>query len=343
MNSGQTEFRHLAQSSLYVEDKIDQGRHSRVWGSFFDTTTFQWGYACCRQTARGKVCPLAARCDEQTLVPGPCDDDEDECRQTIQAWHDSMLLDSAPPDAVGVRDRYGSDNEFLACFILYWHHAWARTVEMDANVSPLARSKSIQGSKLALLLLMQQLKNKKVPRYLLENMADFTEFACKGEYKRSNDIYLNITIGKALWHSNLDLGQQRAHWGNGCSLRTMQRQVIEKDHKNSSLFDSDPTVQRYVHALKRLVTHMQSVQPSLDPSKAGHVPAPPASSAEVGLPVSLGVRDGAGKHERLPEYMDPDDPAFNGPSGSRGIAFGRRLDSTGLRCPSGRNSHPFAA
>merc|ERR1712146_557049 len=137
-------------------------------------------------------------------------------------------------------------------------------------------------------------------------MGTFAEMATDKEYSKANDVYVSITIGKALLHSHLDLGEQRAHWGQGCQLRTMQKQIVEKDYKNATLFDTDPAVQRYVHALKRLVTHMQSVQPSADPSKLGHVPAPAAPRSELGVPVRENIR---GKHveDRLPEGVSPED------------------------------------
>merc|ERR1719253_968958 len=125
-------------------------------------------------------------------------------------------------------------------------------------------------------------------------MAAYAELTMQKEYLKANDVYIGITIGKALWHSHLDLGEQRAHWGQGCNLRTMQKQIVEKDHKNATLFDTDPAVQRYVHALKRLVTFMQSVQPSADPSKQGHVPAPVAPASELGTPVHGNIRDSDG-------------------------------------------------
>merc|ERR1739845_181796 len=116
----------------------------------------------------------------------------------------------------------------------------------------------------------------------------------------------------------------------GCNLRTMQKQVIEKDHKNATAFDTDPAVQRYVHALKRLVTFMQSEQPSADPSKLGHVPAPTPHASELGLPVLLSVSDSDGRN-RKPEGMEPNDPKYSEPSGDRDLAFGRKAD----------HGHPF--
>ena len=55
-------------------------------------------------------------------------------------------------------------------------------------------------------------------------------------------------------------------------------QTVRKDERYAKLFDTDPVVQRYIHALKRLVTHMQTAAPA-DPSKSGHVP--PAAAATL--------------------------------------------------------------
>merc|ERR1711874_766746 len=175
-------------------------------------------------------------------------------------------------------------------FILTWFQSWS-----NAPGAERPDAKAVQQTRQALTPLLQQLKSKAVPKDLLEKLAIFADLAEQREYSKANDVYVAITIGKALWHSHLDLGQQRAHWGGGCQLRTMQKQVVEKDHKNATLFDTDPSVQRYVHALKRLVTYMQSVQPSADPSKLGHVPAPTPLPSEVGLPVLADIRASDGR------------------------------------------------
>ncbi|CAE8622150.1 unnamed protein product [Polarella glacialis] len=109
----------------------------------------------------------------------------------------------------------------------------------------------------------------------------------------------------------------------------MQKQTIQKDHANASLFDSDPAVQRYVHALKRIVTHMQGVQPSADPSKQGHVPAPIPDPSETGVPMMRDIRASDGTC-REPEGVCPDE-AYQ-VSRDRGLAFGSE---------SGK-AHPFA-
>jgi len=331
---------HLAQSSLYQEDVLAAG-HALVWGSFFEPASCRWGYACCRTTARGEPCPLAAPSSggaADSSAGGADEEEDDDAVAARRAWRSSRLLDDAPPADIGERAACASDGEYLQRFVLHWFHAWRGS---GAGEAPDARL--VQQSREALLPLLQQLQRGAVPQGLLRSLVDFAELAAQRDYLAANDVYVAITIGKALWHSDLDLGQQRAHWGGGCSLRTMQRQVVEKDHKNASLFDTDPAVQRYVHALKRLVTHMQVVRPAIDPSKQGHVPAPKPDASELGLPVSRGVRDSDGRSRSLPEYAEPDDVRHTGPSADRGFAFGQRANRTGLGVPTGRNSHPFAA
>lgn len=174
---------------------------------------------------------------------------------------------------------------------------------------------------------MQRLKRKALDRSLLQHLTQYADLAQRREYAQADDVYVDITIGKATWHSPLDLGEQRAHWGQGCSLRTMQRQVVEKDVKNASAFDTDPLVRSFVHALKRMVTYMQTVQPSADPSKQGHVPAPKAKADEVGLPVRPNIRDSDGRGHS-PEFVDVNDTSAR--DAQRGIAFGSREDARSL-------------
>eukprot|EP00927_Polykrikos_kofoidii_P062882 TRINITY_DN57683_c0_g1_i1.p1 TRINITY_DN57683_c0_g1~~TRINITY_DN57683_c0_g1_i1.p1 ORF type:complete len:346 (+),score=62.64 TRINITY_DN57683_c0_g1_i1:52-1089(+) len=328
--------RHLAQSSLFTED-VRVGGHTAVWGSFFNREHGKWGYACCRGTSREEPCPFRKPLEEVT-DGAPCaalaaddigvrqssSDDEGENR-VAATWAACRLLDEVPPAQLEPRSACTSDEEYLSRFVLYWFRAWN-----DARASGNSDQKSVQQTREALLNLLQLLRKKAVQKDLVSKLADFADLASQREYAKANDVYVGMTIGKALWHTHLDLGQQRAHWGGGSSLRTMQRQVVEKDHKNSSLFDSDPAVQRYVHAVKRLVTYMQSAHPSDDPSKLGHVPAEAPKPSDLGLPVQRHIRDSDG-HQRLPEYVEPSEA--DAACANRGLAFGDRAD----------RSHPFSA
>eukprot|EP00439_Symbiodinium_sp_Y106_P076944 s664_g16.t1 len=114
------------------------------------------------------------------------------------------------------------DDELEA--IRYWYQSWVKDEKPDA--------KALQSMREALLKLLQRLRRKAVEKAHLRSLAEFADLAHRREYAQANDVYINITIGKATWHSQLDLGEQRAHWGQGCSLRTMQRQVVEKDTKS---------------------------------------------------------------------------------------------------------------
>lgn len=327
MEPTEPQERHLASSTLHREDVLEGG-HRAVWGSYFEAEKKAWGYACCRTTVRGQRCPLQP---EEATAEGEEEDDDGSREASRQEWAERKLLDEAPeatsPAAVSppTRDAFDSDGAFLSSFALYWFHEWMKGDAAHGRPD----EKAVRQTREAVLPLLRQLKRREVPEDLLGQLANFADLAMQREYARANDVYVAITVGKALWHSHLDLGQQRAHWGGGCSLRTMQRQVVEKDHKNAGLFDTDPVVQRYVHALKRFVTFMQSVQPNEDPSKLGHIPAPAASPADASIPVVQGVRDSDGRG-REPEFVEPQDlPAAM----VRGTAFGTRAD----------RSHPFAA
>jgi len=311
-----TNIRVLAVSSLYHED-VCVGGHTAIWGSFFDCQQMCWGYACCSSTERKEACLWKNIKDAATTAPTQIEESSTAPSSELVA----RALEEERQVAAKLRPRseFESPEDFLSEFILHWFHAWRK--EYDQKV--------VGQTRRALFPLLEQLKQRAVPESLLRNMVTFAELATVGEFSKANDIYVEITIGKALWHSHLDLGEQRAHWGGGCNLRTVQKQVIEKDFKNASLFDTDPTVQGYVHALKRLLTHMQVVQPNLDPSKCGHVPPAPPDCSELGLPVMRSLRDGCDGDCREPEFVEPSDPSFSRPS--RGIAFGTE---------SGPN-HPF--
>eukprot|EP00747_Dinoflagellata_sp_TGD_P169346 gnl/TRDRNA2_/TRDRNA2_198119_c0_seq1.p1 gnl/TRDRNA2_/TRDRNA2_198119_c0~~gnl/TRDRNA2_/TRDRNA2_198119_c0_seq1.p1 ORF type:complete len:331 (+),score=58.17 gnl/TRDRNA2_/TRDRNA2_198119_c0_seq1:79-1071(+) len=317
--------RDLAQSSLWTEGVREHG-HSAVWGSFYSSETKQWGYSCCSSVVRGAPCPLQKKED---AADNDSDEDTVKKARRHEDWRATKLLDDEPPTELEPRTAYNSDEDFLGRFVLYWFHAWSAGTGMSASEKPDA--KAVQSAREALLPLLQQLQKGTCQKALLGNLSDFADLAMQREYSKANDVYIAITIGKATWHSDLDLGEQRAHWGQGCQLRTMQRQVVSKDRSIVNLFDTDPVVQRYVHGLKRLVTHIQSVQPSVDPSKQGHVPAPTPDASECGQAVTLNIRDSDGRVNRTCEFLSPEEAAA--PSLERGLAFGT--------ANSGGRSHPF--
>lgn len=326
--------RHLAVSSLYKEDVLDGG-HTAIWGSFYDSKWKTWGFACCQGTDRSEPCPLRKDRDLAQMSAAPQqveeeneDDDPQEAAARSEWYANKLLLDAASgvaPAEPKPRGESKSDEEYVMSFALFWYHSWTQS-----SGEHRADAKATKDTREAFVPLLQQLKRNAVPKDLLRQIADFADLSAQREYAKANDVYIAITIGKALWHTHLDLGNQRAHWTGGTDGRTMQRQVVEKDYKNASLFDSDPLVQRYVHALKRLVTYMQSVQPNSDPSKAGHITAPIPDKSTLGMPLLRDIRASDGR-QREPEWVEPSDPLYSQCSGSRGLAFGQE---------SGRN-HPF--
>lgn len=94
----------------------------------------------------------------------------------------------------------------------FWFNHWA-----EHEKPPKAQ---LEHTRSALLELMKQLSRQQVPKGLLKPLVQFADCAQRREYAQANDIYVDFTIGKATWHSPLDLGEQRAHWGQGCSLRS---------------------------------------------------------------------------------------------------------------------------
>lgn len=329
------EARHLAQSALCAEDVFDGG-HTAVWGSHWDSDAKRWGYACCKVTARAERCPFRAAQGSAVDAGAESSGDEAQVRAAVMAEHKvRSSLTGTAPEQLALRSTFGGcDEDYLREAAVYWYHAWAGCEEHRPD------AKIVQQTQQALIPLLAQLDRRAVQPRLLQRLADFIDLAGQREYAKANDVYLDITIGKSKWHTDMDLGEGRAHWAGGGNLRTWQRQTIDKDLENQSLFDSDPVVQRYVHALKRFVTHMQQAQPSADPSKMGHALAPVPAAHEVGLPVQQNIRDSDGRANRTREGVDPSEMAL----GPRGIAFGQRTDSTGQRVPgSSRNMHPFAA
>eukprot|EP00913_Durusdinium_trenchii_P020351 g19118.t1 len=268
-----------------------RGGHSTVWGSYFDATSRRWGYACCRSLDRNEACPQN---EPQAVDKAESSEEEDAAAQAqLIAWQDGQLLDARhTPEQPPVLGRQ-TPEDFLAHFVLYWFHHWT-----EHENPPKAQRQTTHE---ALLQLMQRLKRKALDRSLLQHLTQYADLAQRREYAQA---------GHGNWCARFAL--------RGATRRTMQRQVVEKDVKNASAFDTDPLVRSFVHALKRR---------RADPSKQGHVPAPKAKADEVGLPVRPNIRDSDGRGHS-PEFVDVNDTSAR--DAQRGIAFGSREDARSL-------------
>ncbi|CAJ1366306.1 unnamed protein product [Effrenium voratum] len=177
------EVRNLVPSTLYQENACTSG-HAAVWGSYYDPERKAWGYSCCRRLQRQEACPLA----EAQEVAAESSDEEDpaEAAQRV-AWQESKLLDAAPPSCLLPREQHATEEDFLTQFVLYWYHHWTNSDKSDQKGQ----------TREAFLALLKQLHRKSVDRKLLRQMADFAHLAQGREYAQANDVYIDITIGRA--------------------------------------------------------------------------------------------------------------------------------------------------
>lgn len=60
--------RCLAESTLYKEDVLEGG-HCQVWGSWFDTVSQHWGYACCQTSIRSSCCTATPKVETTRFHP----------------------------------------------------------------------------------------------------------------------------------------------------------------------------------------------------------------------------------------------------------------------------------
>ncbi|CAK9050363.1 unnamed protein product [Durusdinium trenchii] len=194
--------RHLCSSTLYAEDVL-RGGHSTVWGSYFDATSRRWGYACCRSLDRNEACPQN---EPQAVDKAESSEEEDAAAQAqLIAWQDGQLLDARhTPEQPPVLGRQ-TPEDFLAHFVLYWFHHWT-----EHENPPKAQRQTTHE---ALLQLMQRLKRKALDRSLLQHLTQYADLAQRREYAQADDVYVDITIGKATWHSPLGLGRTTSALG----------------------------------------------------------------------------------------------------------------------------------
>merc|ERR1712083_1049143 len=92
--------------SKYVEDQVP-GNHSSIWGSWYDTTSNQWGFACCHQTMKNAYCVALKKHDAVEEAPEGAEEDAGEEAEGGSSSSDSD--DSSSSDKEDGSDKEAKD------------------------------------------------------------------------------------------------------------------------------------------------------------------------------------------------------------------------------------------
>merc|ERR1711964_424239 len=101
------------------------------------------------------------------------------------------------------------------------------------------------------------LKRRELEEAVGSKLSDLASNSYYGEYARSNQVYMDMTIGNAKWHTDQALGEVRHNKGI----------KIKKIKATEGILLPDTIVKSYVIACKRLVMYQQKISPPEDLSK----------------------------------------------------------------------------
>lgn len=93
---------------------------------------------------------------------------------------------------------------------------------------------------------------------VLAHVSEMASFAEEREYTAANKVYMELTIGNKKWQ-NVLAGAQGKH-NKGASIKIIPQSTL-------TAYDSDPAVQKYIQALRRIIQFLQLKRPNPDVSK----------------------------------------------------------------------------
>lgn len=166
-------------------------------------------------------------------------------RFLLGAWRRLREEGGLSPEAV--RERQGGDKEGSA------------QVLSESVLQTYRSEASLKQTEDALAPLVAQLEHGEVDEDVQRKLFDMSSACALRDYKATNQQYIELTLGKKKWH-NAYFGGEAKH-NKGFHARRVSRSELNS-------FDSDPTVQAYVQALRRIMVFAQWVRPNEDSSNS---------------------------------------------------------------------------
>ncbi|CAE7398930.1 SLU7 [Symbiodinium microadriaticum] len=245
---------HLAQSR-YAEDAVPVG-HRSIWGSWYDSGSGSWGYACCKATSRSAT-PCAAIESDFSEVgrPAQADADQPEVKLT---WRP--------------RDDFETAEGFIIHSSKFLASQWLRWLQ-DGKLSEVAEKfdpdvRKVLLSESAAKEACQQVRrfcerlDDRVPVELSQPLEDFCGCIGSREYVRANKAYMDIVMGSRKWQGDVPYLVE----GNRNGPSVVQN-VAERLNKTNANPLDQAGIRDHAVVLRRLLKVAQAVLPNEDPSK----------------------------------------------------------------------------
>jgi hypothetical protein len=167
--------------------------------------------------------------------------------------------ESPPPTELGKADMYGPEDQYK--YFIHWAryilHRWKADVESGACTDPDFREDARKSVEDKITQLMKLLKKGEISEAVTSKLVDFAVNASELDFAKCNQVYMDLVIGNAKWHSDQALGEVRHNKGI----------KIKKIKATEGILLQDAVVKSYVIATKRLAVYHQVIHPPEDIAK----------------------------------------------------------------------------
>lgn len=280
----------LTESTLWREDVRSHG-HNSVWGSFFDAEAKRWGYACCKNFARGCPCPLASESSPVANSKGAkAGEGEDSGIEQTSPDSEDLAEDQPwdygnPPLELRSPEVIGQPGAFIEHFVHYFVGQWERLKEQgypgfgEIEKAAFTGTTHAETIKAISPLLWRLKKGESLERgegkdtrrsretrtsmegkfvkekSVLQQLTVMAGSAYERDYLSAHEAYMHLTFGNKMWNST-----HVAHVA-ACTMKGAREYRRNRDSLNT--YDVDPVSQKYMHALKKLVHLSQCLRPNI--------------------------------------------------------------------------------
>lgn len=229
-----------------ISDDLTFGGHTAAWGSWFDTATNRWGYACCHGVSRGESCAAASTADDGAVG----------CVETGLSPQKQSLLPRAS---------FQDSEEFVLNWARVLLREWgdllvdgSLVVSADAYFG--ASSRLCEAEK-ASVPLFKALDDRSLDNATVLKLERIATLALNREYCAANQAYLDLTLGNVRWHTMGALHSQDVTCGKKKAISAAREKHVGESVLNGAVGKDG------IFLVKRLVSLSQLLCPSADVSK----------------------------------------------------------------------------
>lgn len=262
----------LVESSLWKEN-VHVGGHHSVWGSWYDSQTKRWGYACCHSSEAGALCT-----DPKQALPSK--------KRRIKSFDYEQAFDwSNPPTSLmpyekvmltaglltADKEHNRREGAFLNHFVRFAIGTWRRLLEggkgkiLEEDLAreipeEFMKNKFFEETQEGLVPLLRQIQKNEMDRKLLRQLDKVVSLAAQREYSDAATAYVDMTCGRKKWNNTL-----ASYGGTHCQNKGFRIYITKQDDPNA--YDQDPIFEKIMHSLRKLVRFVEVIYPNSDTSK----------------------------------------------------------------------------